>query len=68
MGMINQKPEITEMELAARVANIIQSYPAWLATEYPVEVSTGHRHGLAYVTITLSTDRTFDIKIKERKQ
>lgn len=65
--MIEQRPEITASQLADRIANIIQSYPAWLATEYPTKVTTGQRHGMATVTIRLSTERTFDIKIKERK-
>jgi hypothetical protein len=67
MGMIEQKPGVTAEDLAQRIANIIQSYPAWMATEYPVKVTLGRRHGLESLTLVLSTNRTFDIKIKERK-
>ena len=65
--MIKQRPEITEQDLAVRIANIIQSYPNWLATEYPTKIRVTRRHAVWGVTLQLSTDRTFDIKVKERK-
>lgn len=65
---IKPRQQYSEEGILEAVKQGLESYPLWLASEYPKKFVISTRHGLTSLVMHMSTGRTFDIKIKERKK